>query len=54
MQRLALLPIALGRSPPDPDEIYEAMKDKVFSDSQPYSWTITEIPSSYTSLIEKV
>ncbi|MCJ1232771.1 hypothetical protein MMC14_000725 [Varicellaria rhodocarpa] len=33
MQRLALLPIALGRSPPDPDEIYEAMKDKLH---QPY------------------
>ena len=33
MQRLALLPIALGQSPPDPELIYEAMHDKMH---QPY------------------
>lgn len=33
MQRLAVLTTALGRSPPDPDLIYEAMKDRVH---QPY------------------
>lgn len=29
MQRIALLTTALGQSPPDPDLIYEAMRDKV-------------------------
>lgn len=33
MQRLAVLTTALGQSPPDPDLIYEAMKDRVH---QPY------------------
>ena len=33
MQRLAVLTTALSRSPPDPDLIYEAMKDRVH---QPY------------------
>ncbi|MCJ1472913.1 hypothetical protein MMC13_001562 [Lambiella insularis] len=33
MQRIALLTTALGQSPPDPELIYEAMKDKVH---QPY------------------
>lgn len=33
MQRLAVLTTALGRSPPDPELIYEAMKDRVH---QPY------------------
>ena len=29
MQRIALLTTALGQSPPDPELIYEAMRDKV-------------------------
>ena len=33
MQRLAVLTTALGRSPPDPELIYEGMKDRVH---QPY------------------
>jgi hypothetical protein len=33
MQRLAVLTTALGQSPPDPELIYEAMKDRVH---QPY------------------
>ena len=33
MQRLAVLTTALGQTPPDPDLIYEAMKDRVH---QPY------------------
>lgn len=33
LQRIALLPTALGRSPPDADQIYLAMQDKVH---QPY------------------
>jgi homoserine kinase len=33
MQRLAVLTTALAKSPPDPDLIYEAMKDRVH---QPY------------------
>jgi homoserine kinase len=33
LQRIALLPAALGQSPPDPDMIYLAMQDKVH---QPY------------------
>ena len=37
MQRLALLPIALGQSPPDPELIYEAMHDKMH---QPYRATL--------------
>ncbi|KAF8334077.1 homoserine kinase [Cantharellus anzutake] len=33
LQRLAVLTIALGQTPPDPDLIYEAMKDRIH---QPY------------------
>jgi len=33
LQRLAVLTTALGTSPPDPDLIYEAMKDRMH---QPY------------------
>jgi homoserine kinase len=33
LQRLAVLTTALGQSPPDPELIYEAMKDRVH---QPY------------------
>ena len=33
MQRIALLTTALGQSPPDPEMIYEAMRDRVH---QPY------------------
>ncbi|KAK2763775.1 Trihydroxynaphthalene reductase [Arachnomyces sp. PD_36] len=37
LQRAALLPAALGQSPPDPDMIYLAMQDKVH---QPYRRTL--------------
>ncbi|KAF9243764.1 homoserine kinase [Melanogaster broomeanus] len=37
MQRLAVLTTALGQSPPDPELIYEAMKDRVH---QPYRKTL--------------
>lgn len=37
MQRLALLPVALGQSPPDPELIHLAMQDKVH---QPYRQTL--------------
>lgn len=37
LQRVALLPIALGVSPPDPDMIYLAMQDRVH---QPYRQTL--------------
>ena len=33
MQRLAVLTTALGQTPPDPELIFEAMKDRVH---QPY------------------
>jgi homoserine kinase len=33
LQRLAVLTTALAQSPPDPDLVYEAMKDRVH---QPY------------------
>jgi homoserine kinase len=33
LQRIALLPVALGQSPPDPELIYLAMQDKIH---QPY------------------
>lgn len=49
LQRAALLPAALGSSPPDPDMIYLAMQDKVH---QPYRKTLipglTEILQSMT------
>ncbi|KAE8148228.1 homoserine kinase [Aspergillus avenaceus] len=49
LQRAALLPAALGTSPPDPDMIYLAMQDKVH---QPYRKTLipglTEILHSMT------
>ncbi|KIY66038.1 homoserine kinase [Cylindrobasidium torrendii FP15055 ss-10] len=37
MQRLAVLTTALGQSPPDPELIYEAMKDRIH---QPYRKTL--------------
>lgn len=37
MQRIALLPVALGTSPPDPELIHLAMQDKVH---QPYRQTL--------------
>lgn len=37
LQRIALLPVALGQSPPDPDLIYLAMQDKLH---QPYRQTL--------------
>jgi homoserine kinase len=37
MQRIALLPVALGRSPPDPELIHLAMQDKIH---QPYRQTL--------------
>lgn len=33
LQRITLLPVALSQSPPDPELIYEAMRDKIH---QPY------------------
>ncbi len=49
LQRAALLPAALGSSPPDPDMIYLAMQDRVH---QPYRQTLipglTEILQSMT------
>ncbi|KAJ7630467.1 GHMP kinase [Roridomyces roridus] len=49
LQRLAVLTTALGQSPPDPDLIYEAMKDRVH---QPYRKTLIpglpEVTSSIT------
>lgn len=47
LQRIALLPVALGQSPPDPDLIHLAMQDKIH---QPYRQTLipglTEIVES--------
>lgn len=37
MQRLAVLTTALGQTPPDPELIFEAMKDRVH---QPYRKTL--------------
>ncbi|KAF9774339.1 hypothetical protein IL306_007701 [Fusarium sp. DS 682] len=37
LQRIALLPVALGQSPPDPELIYLAMQDKIH---QPYRQTL--------------
>ncbi|PNH58185.1 hypothetical protein VD0002_g9344, partial [Verticillium dahliae] len=37
MQRIALLPVALGTSPPDPELIHLAMQDKIH---QPYRQTL--------------
>ncbi|EJT68384.1 homoserine kinase [Gaeumannomyces tritici R3-111a-1] len=49
LQRIALLPVALGQSPPDPDMIYLAMQDKLH---QPYRQTLipglTDIVESMT------
>lgn len=49
LQRIALLPVALGQSPPDPDLIFLAMQDKLH---QPYRQTLipglTEIVLSMT------
>lgn len=49
LQRIALLPVALGQSPPDPELIYLAMQDKLH---QPYRQTLipglTEIVQSMT------
>ena len=43
LQRLAVLTTALARSPPDPDLIYEAMKDRIH---QPYRKTlVSRMPS---------
>lgn len=49
LQRIALLPVALGQSPPNPDLIFLAMQDKLH---QPYRQTLipglTEIVESMT------
>lgn len=50
MQRLAVLTTALARSPPDPELIYEAMKDKVH---QPYRMPLVSTPHSYAAAIAK-
>ncbi|KAI6159520.1 homoserine kinase [Pisolithus thermaeus] len=48
MQRLAVLTTALGQSPPDPELIYEAMKDRVH---QPYRKALIPGLPAVTSLI---
>jgi len=48
LQRLAVLTTALGQSPPDPDLIYEAMKDRVH---QPYRKTLIPGLPEVTSFI---
>ncbi|KAF8887779.1 homoserine kinase [Infundibulicybe gibba] len=48
LQRLAVLTTALGQSPPDPELIYEAMKDRVH---QPYRKTLIPGLSEVTSSI---
>ena len=48
LQRIALLPIALGQSPPDPDFIFLSMQDKIH---QPYRKTL--IPS-LTEILQSV
>lgn len=40
LQRLAVLTTALGASPPDPELIYEAMKDRVH---QPYRKELVDV-----------
>jgi homoserine kinase len=40
LQRLAVLTTALAQSPPDPDLIYEAMKDKIH---QPYRRALVDL-----------
>lgn len=49
MQRLAVLTTALGQSPPDPDLIYEAMKDRVH---QPYRKTLVRF--SYSAALSSL
>ncbi|KAG1716782.1 hypothetical protein ID866_380 [Astraeus odoratus] len=48
MQRLAVLTTALGQSPPDPELIYEAMKDRIH---QPYRKALIPGLPAVTSLI---
>ncbi|OJA07952.1 hypothetical protein AZE42_05924 [Rhizopogon vesiculosus] len=48
MQRLAVLTTALGQTPPDPELIFEAMKDRVH---QPYRNTLIPGLPAVTSLI---
>lgn len=51
LQRIALLPSALGRSPPDAEQIYLAMQDKVH---QPYrKELIPGLPEILTSVTPK-
>ena len=47
MQRLAVLTTALSRSPPDPDLIYEAMKDRIH---QPYRRGLVRAPAVHSKL----
>lgn len=53
LQRIALLPVALGQSPPDPELIHLAMQDKIH---QPYRQTLipglTEIVESMSPKTE--
>ncbi|KAG1828665.1 homoserine kinase [Suillus variegatus] len=51
MQRLAVLTTALGQTPPDPELIFEAMKDRVH---QPYRKTLIPGLPAVTSLITPV
>ena len=48
MQRLAVLTTALAQTPPDPDLIYEAMKDRVH---QPYRKTLVSAPAFLQHII---
>lgn len=40
LQRLAVLTTALGQTPPDPELIYEAMKDRIH---QPYRKSLVSV-----------
>lgn len=54
LQRIALLPVALGQSPPDPELIHLAMQDKIH---QPYRQALipglTEIVQSMSPKTQK-
>ncbi|KAK0481606.1 ribosomal protein S5 domain 2-type protein [Armillaria novae-zelandiae] len=51
MQRLAVLTTALAQSPPDPDLIYEAMKDRVHQPYRKALFTSMITPSSHPGLL---
>ena len=45
LQRLAVLTTALAQDPPDPELIYEAMKDRIH---QPYRKALVRIPCLFS------